>query len=372
MKVLFTCGGTGGHINPALAVAKMLKERRPESEILFVGSSRGMESRLVPAEGFELKTIDIEGVSRKLTPAALVNNLRVVRKVISSRAKAKKILREFKPDVVVGTGGYACYPVLNCASKLQIPTIIHESNAYPGLVTRTLGAKLSRVLINFEATKGYLKYDHNVKTIGMPVRQDMLYKDKAEARSELSLDEKPLVVSFFGSLGAREMNRVMAEFIKLECKENLFNHIHATGKFGNSWMPQLLSEAGIDVERYPNLELREYINDMPRVMAAADLVICRGGASTVSELAAVGKPAIIIPSPNVAENHQEKNASVLESVGGAVMLREAEVNPEKLYNTAKELILNPDKLKEMSRALSKVAILDGCERIYKEIVELSK
>ena len=163
MKVLFTCGGTGGHINPALAIAKMLLERRPESEILFVGSSHGMESRLVPAEGFKLETIDIEGVSRKISPKAIANNVRVIYKVISSRAAAKKILRDFKPDVVVGTGGYACYPVLSCASKMKIPTIIHESNAYPGLVTRTLGARLSSVLINFDATKKHLKYSHNVK-----------------------------------------------------------------------------------------------------------------------------------------------------------------------------------------------------------------
>ncbi len=372
MKVLFTCGGTGGHINPALAVAKMVKERRPESEILFVGASRGMESRLVPAEGFNLETIDIEGMSRKLTPKGILNNIRVAGKVISSRVKAKRILREFKPDVVVGTGGYACYPVLNCAARLKIPTIIHESNAYPGLVTRTLGARLSRVLINFDATRDYLKYDHNVKTIGMPVRQDMLYKDKKEAREELGIDARPLVVSFFGSLGAREMNKEVVRFIKLECEEDLFNHIHAMGKFGSTWMPQMLEESGVDISAHGNVELREYIHDMPRVMAAADLVICRGGASTVSEIAAVGKPAIIIPSPNVAENHQEKNAAVLESAGGAVMLRESEVTAEILYSKTKELLSDKEKLSKMSKNLSKVAILDGCERIYKEIIELAR
>ena len=372
MKVLFTCGGTGGHINPALAVAKMLLERRPESEILFVGASRGMESKLIPDEGFALKTIDIEGMSRKMTLKSLMNNIRAFGKVISSKSMAKKILREFKPDVVVGTGGYACFPVLNAAAKLKIPTIIHESNAFPGLVTRTLGAKLTKVLVNFDDTKNYLKHTENVKTIGMPVREDLLYKDKNEAREELGLDEKPLVVSFFGSLGAREMNRVMAEFIKRECEDKKFNHIHATGKFGNEWMPGLLRDMGVDISENPGFELREYIYDMPRVMAAADLVICRAGASTVSELAAVGKPAIIIPSPNVADNHQEKNASVLEKAGGAIMLREAEVTAEKLYSTAKELLLSKEKLSAMSKNLSKIAVLDGCERIYKEIISFAR
>jgi len=372
MNVIFTCGGTGGHINPAIAVAKMLKERRPETEILFVGASHGMESRLIPQEGFELKTIDIEGVSRKPGLKSLVNNLRVVKKVVLSKSKAKRILREFKPEVVVGTGGYACYPVMSCAAKLKIPTIIHESNAYPGLVTRTLGSKLTKVLVNFDATKEYLKYTDNVKTIGMPVRQDMLYKDKGEARRELGLDERPLVVSFFGSLGAREMNRALAEFIKFECEERLFNHIHAMGKFGKEWMPGLLKDLGVDVSKQDNLDLREYIHDMPRVMAAADLVICRAGASTVSELAAMGKPAIIIPSPNVADNHQEKNAKVLENAGGAIMLRETEVTPEKVYRIAKELLTDREKLTQMSKNLSKIAVLDGCERIYKEIIQINK
>ncbi|MBR5479028.1 MAG: undecaprenyldiphospho-muramoylpentapeptide beta-N-acetylglucosaminyltransferase [Clostridia bacterium] len=372
MKVLFTCGGTGGHINPALAVAKMLRAKRPECEILFVGATGGMETQLIPQEGFEIKTIDIEGVSRKFTFAGMKHNISVFRKVLTSGMKARKILRDFNPDVVMGTGGYACFPILKAASKLKIPTIIHEANAYPGLVTRTLGAKLTRVLVNFDATKDYLKYNHNIKTIGMPVRQDILFKDKSEARAELGIDERPLVVSFFGSLGAREMNKAMAEFIKLECETGLFNHIHAMGKFGSEWMPNLIAEKGIVLHEHPDIDLREYIHDMPRVMAAADVIICRGGASTVSEIAAAGKPAIIIPSPNVAENHQEKNAKVLSDIGGAFMLRESEVTGKSIYDKVCEIAFDGEKLKDMSKNLSKVAILDGCERIYKEIAELAK
>ena len=372
MKVLFTCGGTGGHINPALAVAKLLREKRPECEILFVGATGGMETRLVPNEGFEIKTIDIDGVSRRFTLKGIKHNLGVLYKVITSGAKAKKILKEFKPDVVVGTGGYACYPMLKSATKLKIPTIIHEANAYPGLVTRTLGEKLTRVLVNFDATREYLKYDSNIKTIGMPVRQDILFKDKGEAREELGIDQRPLVVSFFGSLGAREMNKAMADFIKLECEDGLFNHIHAMGKFGSEWMPGLIAEKGVKIAEHPNIDLREYIHDMPRVMAAADIIICRGGASTVSELAAAGKPAIIIPSPNVAENHQEKNAKVLSDIGGAILIRESETTGKRIYDTVREIVFDREKLASMSKNLSKVAIHDGCERIYYEITELAK
>lgn len=372
MKVLFACGGTGGHINPAIAVAKMLKSRRPNAEILFAGAKHGMESKLVPAEGFELVCADVEGFMRKLTPHAIGHNLSAVKKVISSLSWAKKVVSDFEPDVVVGTGGYACFPVLYAASKKKIPTIIHEANAYPGLVTRTLAKRVSRVLVNFDATREYLSKNIDVITSGMPIREDMIYKDKEEARRELNLDEKPLVISFFGSLGAREMNKVMAEVIKLESEENLYNHIHAMGKFGAEWVPELITSKGVNLEEHKNIELREYIHDMPRVMAAADLVICRGGASTLSEISALGKPAIIVPSPNVAENHQEKNASVLENSGGAVMFRESEVSAEKMYSCIKEIVSDNERMKAMSRSLSKVAVLDGCERIYREITELTK
>lgn len=372
MKVLFACGGTGGHINPAIAVAKMLKNRKPNAEILFAGAKHGMESKLVPAEGFELVCAEVEGFSRKISPSAIAHNFGALKKVFTSVSWAKKVISDFKPDVVVGTGGYACFPILYAASKKKIPTIIHEANAYPGLVTRTLAKRVTRVLVNFDATREYLSKKVDVITSGMPIREDMLYKDKNEARAELGLNEKPLVVSFFGSLGAREMNKAMAQVIKLEAEEGLYNHIHAMGKFGSEWFPGLVASMGVNLDEHPEIELREYIHDMPRVMAAADLVICRGGASTLSEISALGKPAIIVPSPNVAENHQEKNASVLEKSGGAVMLREDDVEAEKLYSCIKEIISDSDRRKAMSQALCSVAVLDGCERIYNEIIALCK
>ena len=372
MRVLFTCGGTGGHINPALAVAKMLAARQPEAQIRFAGAKHGMEAKLVPAEGFPLDLVDVEGFSHKLSFSGISQNVRAARKTCRSLRWARQVLDAFSPDVVVGTGGYACFPILYTASKRHIPTIIHESNAYPGLVTRTLARRMDRVLVNFAKTAEYLGNRSNITVSGMPIREDLIYKERAEARRELGLDDRPLIVSFWGSLGAREMNRAIARFIAMETREDRFSHIHATGRFGYAWMPEYIASLGVDLAAHPNIDLREYIHDMPRVMAAADLVICRGGASTLSELAALGKPAIIVPSPNVSANHQEKNAGVFAAAGGAVLLREQDATPERLFQTASELLSQPERLADMSRALHGIAVLDGCERIYREIMALAR
>lgn len=373
MRVLFACGGTGGHINPAIASAKTLKERRPDAEILFAGAEGGMETRLVPDAGFSIKTVPVEGFHRALKFSSVSGNFRALGKLIRALRWAEDLVREFRPDAVMGTGGYACYPVLRAASKLGIPTLIHESNAYPGLATRMLSKKLSRVMVNFPESKNYLKRKDNVAVVGTPVREDMIFQDRAAARRDLGLDETPLLVSFWGSQGAREMNKMMAEFAALESKGQLrFRHIHACGKYGYRWMPQMLSELGVNEETTPDFELREYIYDMARVMSAADLVMCRGGASTLSELMALAKPAIIVPSPNVADNHQEKNARVLGDVGGAVVMIERECSGKLLYDEACRLLGDAKKREEMSKRLSEIAVLDATDRIYQEITALAK
>ncbi|MBQ3055565.1 MAG: UDP-N-acetylglucosamine--N-acetylmuramyl-(pentapeptide) pyrophosphoryl-undecaprenol N-acetylglucosamine transferase [Oscillospiraceae bacterium] len=373
MRVLFACGGTGGHINPAIASAKTLKERRPEAEILFAGAEGGMETRLVPDAGFPIKTVPVEGFHRALKLSSVSGNLRAFRKLIYALRWADELVREFAPDVVMGTGGYACYPILRAASKAKIPTLIHESNAYPGLATRMLSKRLSRVMVNFPESERYLKRKDNITVVGTPIREDMIFQDRAVARRELGLGELPLLVSFWGSQGAREMNKMMAEFVAMESKgECRFQHIHACGKYGYRWMPQMLEGMGVTGENTPNFELREYIYDMARVMAAADLVMCRGGASTLSELMALAKPAIIVPSPNVADNHQEKNARVLGDVGGAVVITERECSGKRLYEEACSLLNDAEKRAAMSSALGKIAVLDATDRIYQEITSLAK
>ncbi len=370
MRFMFACGGTGGHINPALAVAKLVKEKKKSAEILFVGARGGMEERLVPAAGFEIKTIESRPISRKSGLSGLVANIDAIKHVFSAERDAKNLICEFSPDIVMGTGGYACYPVLSAAARLGIPTVVHESNAFPGLATRRLATRVTRVLLNFEVSRNRLPDRASCAVVGNPVRGDILMYDREEARRELGIT-KPLLVSFWGSLGAREMNKAIAEIIRIE-NENPgeFFHIHATGKFGYEWMPDAVKEKGVDLQKQSFITLREYIDDMPRVLAAADVVMCRGGAGTLSEIRARGVPAIIVPSPNVTDNHQFKNASELGALGGAVVIEEKNVTPKLLYDTAKELLGNEKKRAEMSENLIKNAILDGTERIYDEMMSI--
>lgn len=370
MRFMFACGGTGGHINPALAVAKLVKEKKKSAEILFVGVSGGMEERLVPAAGFEIKTIESKPISRKRGLSGIISNIDAVKCVFSAERDAKKLIENFSPDIVMGTGGYACYPVLSAATRFRIPTVVHESNAYPGLATRRLAKRVTRVLLNFEVSRKRLSTGASCAVVGNPIRGDILMYDRETARRELGVT-KPLLVSFWGSLGAREMNKAIAQVIRLESENpGEFFHIHATGKFGYEWMPDEIKKMGVDLSKQSFITLREYIDDMPRVLAAADVVMCRGGAGTLSEVSARGVPAIIVPSPNVTDNHQFKNASELAASGGAVVIEEKEVTPKLLYDTAKALLNDAEKRAGMSENLLGNAILDGTERIYEEMMRI--
>ncbi len=373
MNVIFTCGGTGGHISPAIAVANLLKERRPDTNILFVGAEDGMECDLVPRAGYDLETVQIASFWRKPTPKNLVHNVKAVGYMISSRRKADQIIRSFQPDVIVGTGGYASYPMLHQGAKRKIPTALHESNAVPGLTTRLVMDRMDRVMVSFEESRSCYPHPDKVRVVGMPVRSEFLFTRKAEAKKTLGLDQRPVVVSYWGSLGAREMNKKIARFMALECKAGApFQHIHATGSYGWAWMPDYVKEQGADLEAFPAIDMREFIYDMPTVMAAADLVICRAGAATIAETAAAGKPAIFVPSPNVTDNHQEKNARILERHGAAVVLREAECDGDRLYEAAAELLGDPARLESMGRAVQELAVPDSAQKIYDTILELTR
>ena len=372
MRIIFTCGGTGGHINPAIAVAKLCRERDPSCEILFMGAEDGMEKNLVPREGFKLETLKISNYQRKLTPAGIWHNVTTLVHMAGSMRKAKAIIRAFKPDVIVGTGGYASFPALKMGEKLGIPTAVHESNAVPGLTTRMVAAGADRIMVPFADYKDRYERPERVVVTGTPVRGDFLYAKREDARKELGLDEMPLVVSAWGSLGAREMNKKIARFFVREAEDGLFRHVHATGSYGWRWMPDYVRQQGFDPEQNPQIEMREYIYNMPQLMAAADLVICRAGAATISEVCASGTPCIMVPSPNVTDNHQEKIARVLEKHGAAVVLREADCDGDSLYETAKALLSDPEKLKEMRFAARRLAVVDSTERIYAVIKELAK
>ena len=331
MNVLFTCGGTAGHINPAVALARMFQERESGGRILFVGADGGMETRLVPKEGFELKTVTITNFRRSVTPAAIGHNMKTLFNMGRSDKQAKAILDEFQPDLVVGTGGYASFPVVKAAAKRGVPTAVHESNAVPGLTTKMLSKVVDRVMVGFEDSRQHYPHPERVVVTGTPVRRDFFNDTRREARQKLGLaDGKPMVLSYWGSLGADVMNRYMADFIAEEVGEGCpIHHLHGAGR-NYAWLTGELGRRGVALTKGGDVEVREYIYDMPLVMAAADLVICRAGASTISELTAIAKPCILVPSPNVTNNHQEKNARVLEQHGAAVVLLEPEIDGKRL------------------------------------------
>ena len=363
MKFVFTCGGTAGHINPALAVAGRLRELLPDSEMLFIGAEGKMEMELVPREGYRIEGLKITNISREHSLSGIVHNLDTLKNVAVSLHEAKKLIREFKPDAVIGTGGYVCYPVLTAAHELHIPTFVHESNAVPGLTTKMLAEHVDRVLVGFEDSRRYYKHPDRVEVTGTPVRGEFGCETKEQAKAELGIPAgEKLVVSVWGSLGAGHMNEVMTELIPMLDGRQGFRLLHAAGSRYYAGMAAKLGETAPDMAEH-GVELREYIYDMPRVMTAADLVMCRAGASTISELCYMGKPVIIVPSPNVTNNHQEKNARVLEEAGGAKVLLEGEFDAQSLLADVKELLSDDEKLSAMSTAMTSLAAEDATERI---------
>ena len=372
MNLIFTCGGTAGHINPAIAVANGMVKRDPDTKILFIGAKGKMEEQLVPQAGYELKCLPASGLSRKLNVSGIRQNLYAVKCVLSAVGACKKIYREFKPDAVIGTGGYASFPALYAAQSMGIPTCVHEANALPGITTKLAASKADRVLVAFEESCQYYKKPEEVRVVGMPIRREFVDLTREEARASLGLTQQDkLVVSAFGSLGAKVMNETMADMIALEQRDHFpFRHIHATGSFGKEWMPQRVKDNGVDWENCPQLDIREYIYDMPVLLNAADVVIGRAGSGTCNELGATGAPCILVPSPNVTNNHQEKNARVLEAAGGAVVMLESDVTPEKMYAQVKELLDDPDRREDMRFALKGLVRADSAERICDIIEEL--
>ncbi len=370
MRFILTCGGTAGHINPALAIAGRLRELMPDCEILFIGAEGKMETELVPREGYKMEALKITNISRGHSIEALRHNLNTLKNVALSTHEAKRIVREFKPDVVIGTGGYVCYPVLTAAHELGIPTVVHESNAVPGLTTKLLAERVDRVMVGFADSREAYRHPEKVEVTGTPVRGEFASYSKAQAKKELGLDpDEPLVVSVWGSLGAAHMNRIMGELITLLDARGEFRLIHSAGSMYFDGFMEKLEENAPDFARH-GADVREYIYDMPRVMAAADLILCRAGASTLSELAYMGKPVILVPSPNVTNNHQEKNARVLEKAGGAKVFLEGEFDAQSLLDTVRELLGDEDKLTEMSEAMRSLAVPGATDRICDIILSL--
>ena len=370
MKIVFACGGTGGHINPALAVAGFIKEQHPDASISFIGNASGMEAGLVPKAGFDFYPIRVKGFQRSLSPKSLVHNMDAACKAVSASKEAGRLLRRLAPDLVVGTGGYVSGPVLRKAHKMGIKTAAHEQNAFPGVANKMLARYVDAVMLAMPQARQYLPAEREYVVTGNPVREEIIRTTREEARNRLGLDNRPMILSFGGSLGAKRMNETIADLIASHAASGRVYHFHATGQYGIEWMPALLGKKGVKLKDYPQIRLSEYIHDMDLCMAAADLVICRAGAITISEIEAKGKASILIPSPNVAENHQFHNAMTLKNRGAGVVIEEKDLTSELLIQEVSRLIDTPQSLYQMGQAAKSGAILDANERIYGVLMDL--
>ncbi len=368
MHILFAGGGTAGHINPALAIAGYVKEKEPETKVSYIGTARNLEARLVPAAGYDFYTIDVSGFQRKLTPKNIVRNISAVKKAVTASFKARKLLKELKPDIVIGTGGYVSGPVLREAVKLGIKTAIHEQNAFPGITTKALAPNVDKVMLAMPEAEKYIKLKSKPYHVGNPVRSELTKITREEARKKLCLDSRPFILSFGGSLGARPINEAVAGFIKNHNNSGKYYHMHATGKAGyDSFVNTLKINCG---KLADEITIREYIDDMNVCMAAADLVICRSGAITLSEICVCAKASILIPSPYVAENHQFHNAMTLKVKGAAEIIEEKDLTVESLTKTVEDMLSDNMTISNMEKAAAACGVLDSNERIYSIIKEL--
>ena len=362
MKVIIAAAGTAGHINPGLSIANKIKEEEPSSEIMFIGTSRGLENDLVPRAGYKLKTINAYGLSIKRPDRLL--------KTLKGFFEAKKIIKQFKPDVVIGTGGYICGAVITEANKLGIPTLLHESNAFPGKAVKMLLKRTDKVLVGFADAKDRLPKAKSVIVTGTPSKMGNLKiteKQKNDLIKELKLDKnKPILLVFGGSQGAKAINDAVIKIVKSQANKN-YQIIWAPGPVQYNVIKEELGNSNIDIEKLENAKVFPYIYNMEEIMNISDLFICRSGAMTINEVALVGKPAIFIPLPGVSQNHQEYNAKVLENIGAAKIIHNEYLANMDLNKYVEDIIYNKEQLKQMGEKAKQVANKDALEVIYKEI-----
>ena len=368
MRVLMTGGGTAGHINPALAIAATIKKNIPDAEIEFVGTKKGLENTLVTKEGYKLHHVNIMGVSRSLSPS----NIKAAMLMITSQFEAKKIIKEFKPDIVIGTGGYVCWPALKMAAKMGIPTLAHESNARPGLAIKQLQGNLDKILVNFKDTAKYVKNQSKVVHVGNPLRGGFGGIDYSEAREQLGIKKDEIyVLAFGGSLGALKINEMMLDYMGNSASHNeeVICHL-ATGRYYYEDFSNRFAEAGLD--EYKNLSMMEYIHDMHVRMSAADIIVCRAGAMTISELAMMKKACVMIPSPNVVDNHQYKNAKVLADANAVVLLEESNLTLDGFRENLDNLITDSKRREQLAQNIVQFANLNANRLIFDEVLKLTK
>lgn len=373
LRVLLAGGGTAGHVNPALAIAEIIKEHYPDAEFCFAGNPNKLEAKLIPQAGYRFEPIMVEGFQRRLNMENIKRNIRAAWYLSRTGSRAKEIIKDFKPDLVIGTGGYVSGPIVRKAAQMGIKTAIHEANAFAGVTTKLLSKKVDRIMLTVEETKN-LEPEVKSKAVvtGLPVRKAFEKKTKSEARRELGFSDSDIVIlSTGGSLGARVLNENIARLLKwYQDKDKKVCHIHSYGTYkGYADYVEKLEADGVKVKDNPRLIVKEYIN-MPLCMAAADLVITRCGASTLTELESVGRGAILIPSPMVAENHQYHNGMVLEKAGAGFVFEEKDLTETTVIDKVDELISQPQKLEELSANAAKLYISDTSDRIFNTLKPL--
>ena len=362
MKVIIAAAGTGGHINPGIAIANEIKKHNPNADITFIGTKRGLENDLVPRAGYKLRTIEAYGIVRKISIQNFINFC----KTLKSYNVAKKIIKEINPDIIIGTGGYICGPVFTSGTKLGIPTMLHESNAFPGVAVKVLSKKTDTILVGFEDAKKRLPNAKNVVVSGTPTKVckiNLTPEQKASLRKQLRIENNlPMVVIFGGSQGAESINRCLVELINKELNKK-YHIVWAVGQ-------KNYEDVKSKIKKEYNATIVPYIYNMEEVLNLADLVVARSGAMTITEVAKCGKPAIFVPFPYATENHQEYNARVLANVDAAKIILDKNLNVSNLNDTINDIINDKEKLKQMGENAEKIAIKNVEEKIYNEIKKL--
>ncbi len=362
MRIILSGGGTAGHINPAVAIARYALEKDLRNKILFVGTKKGLESTLVPKEGFDIEYVNVDGLQKKLN----LKNIASACKMAAAVFKSIVILKRFVPDVVVGTGGYVCVSSIIAAKILKIPTLVHEQNVFAGSAVKFLADKADVTAISFEESEKYIKNANKLLLTGNPIRPAILKCDREMARKELGVGNRRFVVSFGGSLGANKINDVMAEFAKEVSKNDDILLYIATGSRDYERVMKKFE----DFTLTENVKILKYIDNMDMVLAAADLAVCRSGAITIAELCALGKPSVLIPSPNVTNNHQEYNARALSDKGAAITLCEKDFNLKSLEKAVYSIIFDDDTMRDMSKRARELGNTDATEKIYDAMNEI--
>jgi len=371
MRVIVAAAGTGGHINPGIAIANKIKEKEPDSEIIFIGTNRGIENDLVPRAGYGLKTIEAYGFKKEFS----INNLKQIWQTFKSKNEVEKIIDEFKPDVVIGTGGYICVPVMRAAIAKKIPIVLHESNAYPGKALKMFAKNADLVLVGFEDTKSKLKEAKNIVASGTPTKikkQKYSSEEKKLILEKLGIrNELPIVLIFGGSQGASAINDAMIDIVE-NYKNDKYQIIWATGPKQYDIVKEKFDNKNISVNRLETIKIVPYIYNMEELLNISDLVVCRSGAMTITEISIVGKPAIFIPLPSRSANRQEDNARVLQRIGAAYVILNKDLNGKVLSEQIEDIIFDDDELREMGRFANTIEIKNVEEKIYEEIKKIIK